>query len=171
MPIDFILGGVRSGKSAYAEKLSLSYGEENLHYIASAEIVDEALQQRIALHKKRRENHGWQLHEEAVKITEVINSLSDSKNIILLDSMDMWINNLLYHNADIACVREDFLAALQSFKGRLVIVSAEVGLSLLPVDSQSRLYCDIVGEWNQAVAAVSDACVFVVAGLPLVLKG
>ncbi len=171
MPIDFILGGVRSGKSAYAEKLVLSQGVENLHYIASAEVVDDALQQRIDLHKQRRENHGWQLHEEALEITRVINSLSDSKNIVLLDSVDMWVNNLLHYGSDIAKMRNEFLVALGDFKGRMVIVSAEVGLSLLPMDSQSRLYCDIVGEWNQAVAGLCERSIFIVAGLPLALKG
>ena len=171
MPIDFILGGVRSGKSAYAEKLSLHYADKNLHYIATAEVIDKSLQARIDLHKKRRQNHAWQLHEEALQIVSVINSLSDSKNVILLDSMDMWVNNLLHHGLDIAVMREAFLQSLKNFKGHLVIVSSEVGLSLLPDNSAGRLYCDLLGELNQSVADLSDRSIFVVAGLPMILRG
>ncbi len=174
--VDFILGGVRSGKSAYAERLAIFYrdcGDDlSLHYLATCVDFDESLRGRIDLHRERRVGFDWVLHEESLDIDLVLGSLSSSGGcVVLLDSLDMWVNNILHYGLDFVSFRDRFLCVVSDFDGILVIVSSEVGLSLLPSGVDGRLYCDLVGGLNCAVGLLSDCSIFVVSGFPICLRG
>lgn len=182
MTCTFILGGARSGKSAYAERLAMESGKEVV-YIATAEAKDREMAARIDHHRGQRDR-SWTTVEEPMAIGEAILQWSNPDRLLLIDCLTLWLSNLLFSESreypevgDIAPPvryqeeREKFLLALERAPGSLVIVSNEVGLSVVPQGAISRWFVDEAGRLNQAVAARADRAILVAAGLPLVLKG
>ena len=178
--VDFILGGIRSGKSAFAETLARgeAFGEKACgeasidrkpHYIATAEICDTALRLRIQQHRQRRAEH-WINHEVPLDIVACLERLNQPNNVVLLDCLNVWLNNLYYHGKDIQAERTKWIDVLGEFRGYAVIVSAEVGLSLVPTQADVARFCDDLGQLNQDVAATATRVVYVMAGLPHTLK-
>lgn len=163
-----VLGGIRSGKSEYAESL---LRDVPTRYIATARpAADDAdFAARIAAHASRRPN-GWTVHEcdAATALATGGATLVDDVGGWLvgrIDDEDAW-------EAPVGTVdMTPLVTAVSGFGDRLVLVSTEVGLGVLPATTSGRLFCDEVGALNQRLAAVCDEVVLVVAGLPLRLKG
>ncbi len=169
--ITLVLGGARAGKSAYAEALvlgTLKPGQTAL-YVATAEVGDAEMAERIAAHRARR-GTSWQTQEAPLALSEVLRRDSRADRPILVDCLTLWLSNLLGAGYDVIRETDRLVAALRQIAGPVVLVSNEVGLGIVPDNALARAFRDHAGRLHQAVAAVSDRVVFVAAGLPLTLK-
>lgn len=181
MTTTLVLGGARSGKSAYAEKLAAESGRAVV-YIATASAGDEEMAARIAQHRSDRPQH-WVTIEEPVQLADAVRRHSTETNLVLVDCLTLWLSNLMFSTGgdypDVGAIalppqfgeqRAALLEALQNAAGDVVLVSNEVGMGLVPMGALSRCFVDEAGRLNQAVAAVCNRAVFIAAGLPLTLK-
>ncbi|MCX8085133.1 MAG: bifunctional adenosylcobinamide kinase/adenosylcobinamide-phosphate guanylyltransferase [Calditerrivibrio sp.] len=166
--VTLITGGIKSGKSSFA--LSLGEGYKNRLFIATAEPFDDDMKKKIDLHKMER-GDGWTTIEEPLNLT---NALKDSEHydFIIIDCLTMWVNNILYHKVDIDIYINDFLKYLKrGLNSELVLVTNEVGLGIIPIDSVVREYVNLLGQVNQKLAHLSERVILMVSGLPFYIKG
>ncbi len=164
MTVTLVLGGARSGKSRYAE--SLAHGRKV--YIATAEALDDEMRDRIARHRERR-GDGWETVEAPLELAGVLRSVGNCETV-LIDCITVWLGNLMHNGRDIGVEVADLCAALKVAASDIVMVSNEVGLSIVPENAMARRFRDAQGLANQRLAEVADRVVFVAAGLPLRLK-
>lgn len=165
--LTLVLGGARSGKSAYAE--GLLDGFSTKLYLATAEAHDEEMAERIRLHQTRR-GDGWETVEAAVDTAGAIRAHADPERPILLDCLTLWLTHALLGERDVEAEVEELLAALRDAAGPVVVVSNEVGLGIVPDNELARRFRDLAGASNRRVAEIADRVVFVAAGLPLTMK-
>lgn len=166
-PVTLVLGGVRSGKSAYAERLVTARG--NGIYLATAEASDAEMAERIAVHKERR-GEIWRTVETPLELTEALRQLSAPDQPVLVDCLTVWLSNLMEAGRDPEAETGTLIACLSELPGPVVLVSDEVGLGGISANRLARHFADALGVLNQTVAIMADRVVFVTAGLPLVLK-
>ncbi|SDI06419.1 adenosylcobinamide kinase /adenosylcobinamide-phosphate guanylyltransferase [Pseudomonas benzenivorans] len=168
---ELILGGARSGKSRLAERLA---GESGLAvtYIATGQALDSEMAARIRQHRARRPAH-WSLLEEPLELARVLRENAAAERCLLVDCLTLWLSNLLMLDdpARLDAEREALLACLGELPGRVILVSNETGLGVVPLGELSRRYVDAAGWLHQALAAQCQRVLFSVAGLPMVLKG
>ncbi len=164
-----VLGGARSGKSAYAERLVATSGLEAI-YVATAEAGDDEMAARIAEHRARRDAN-WKTVEAPQALEEALEQEAGEGKAVLVDCLTLWLSNLLLAGADLEARTHALCETLTRARGLRVLVSNEVGLGLVPDTALGRRFRDAQGRLNQAVASVADSVVFMAAGLPLVLKG
>jgi adenosylcobinamide kinase/adenosylcobinamide-phosphate guanylyltransferase len=167
--IELVLGGARSGKSAYAEKLVAESGLAAT-YIATAEARDEEMQERIKEHRARRDKE-WRTVEAPLDLERAVKAEAGEGRAVLVDCLTLWASNLMLVGADIAQRSTALADAAQGARGLCVFVSNEVGLGLVPDNELGRKFRDAQGRLNQKIADIADRVVFMAAGLPLVLKG
>ena len=165
--LTLVLGGARSGKSAFAERLAQERGRGV--YVATAQRVDDEMARRIEAHRARR-GEGWRTVEEPLELAKVIRRESVPRACLLVDCLTVWLGNLLHHERDVGAAREELLESLGNAAGPVVLVANEVGLGIVPDNAMARAFRDHAGRLNQAVAGVADRVYFVAAGLPLALK-
>lgn len=166
--VTLILGGARSGKSRYAEALARNHKREPA-YIATAEITDAEMRERIQHHREQR-GARWRTIEAPLDLVAALRQADGLKAFTLVECLTVWINNLMYHGKDVAGEVERFCASLADVKGHVVLVANEVGLGIVPDNALARRFRDAAGRANQAIAEVADEVVFIAAGLPMVLK-
>ena len=168
---ELILGGARSGKSSYAEKLASDSGLEVI-YVATATVWDDEMQSRVDHHRKQRPNH-WPVVEEPCELAEVLKREARDNRCLLVDCLTLWVTNLLCHeDKDLwPKKRTELLDILPELPGRIVMVSNEVGMGIVPMGELSRQFVDESGRLHQSIARIADRVTFVAAGLPLVMKG
>jgi adenosylcobinamide kinase/adenosylcobinamide-phosphate guanylyltransferase len=166
-PVTLVLGGARSGKSLYAERLVSRFGPGV--YLATAEARDEEMAARIRHHRQRRGRY-WTTVEEPIDIVPAIKAYSTSGRAVLVDCLTLWLSNLMERDSDVDGDTQKLVAALTDLPGPVVLVSNEVGLGGVPGNALARAFMDAAGRLNQAVALVANRVVFMAAGLPLVLK-
>ena len=173
--LTLVLGGVRAGKSAFAQRLASS-GKRVL-VVATAEAGDAEMAARIAAHQASRPAE-WATLEAAVDVAEALSPVVDGYDTVLLDCLTLWVSNLLLRAPDpasagegIAAQAEALLALQRRSDATWVVVSNEVGLGVIPPSELGRAYEDALGRVNQRFAAQADAVYFMAAGLPLQLKG
>lgn len=168
---ELILGGMRSGKSRLAERLA---GESGLAvtYIATATAGDEEMRRRIREHQKRRPP-GWGLVEAPDSLAAALSEHAGPERCLLVDCLTLWLSRLVCDasEAGLRAEREALLALLPALPGRILLVSNETGLGVVPLGEISRRFCDEAGQLHQALAQICDRVIFTVAGLPHVLKG
>jgi len=175
-PLDlhFVLGGARSGKSAYAERLA-SEARQPVTYIATARVGDDEFAARVALHRARRPAD-WTLVEAPLDLAQALNHADGPKRVILIDCLTLWLANLLCPpdseapQAGWQAALDRFVDALQHARAQVLIVSNEIGLGVVPMGKVTRLYVDELGRLNQRVAALCPAVTLMVAGIPMVIK-
>ncbi len=172
-----ILGGVRSGKSRYAEQLAIQTAESNqsqLIYIATSFPQDDEMHQRVREHQQQRELSGknWITVEEDLYLAEALEQQDAATHTILVDCLTLWMTNLLCHENKNLLVQETerLLAALSKLSANIIFVSNETGLGVVPMDTLSRQFVDKMGLFHQELAARCERVVFVTAGLAHVLK-
>lgn len=166
-----VLGGVRSGKSALAERLASRSGEPVI-YLATATAGDGEMAERIVRHQQQRPDD-WGLVEEPVDLAAVLAAKGERSPApcLLVDCMSLWMSNLLQEPQHrFADHRQSFLDALDSYPGSVVIVSNEVGLGIIGMDPLTRRFADELGWLNQALAGRCDQVLMSLAGLELALK-
>ncbi|MCZ7909075.1 bifunctional adenosylcobinamide kinase/adenosylcobinamide-phosphate guanylyltransferase [Agrobacterium leguminum] len=165
----FILGGARSGKSRFAEELAGKSGG-SLHYLATGRAWDDEMRDRIVHHQARRGGE-WATHEAPVDIAAVLERLDAPENVVLIDCLTLWLTNLMMENADIEAAFAALEAVIVSARARLIFVSNEVGLGIVPENRMAREFRDHAGRLHQRIAAIAGEVYFVAAGLPLKMKG
>ncbi len=165
-----VLGGARSGKSAFAERMALSAGGQ-AHYVATGRAFDSEMTARIAQHRLQR-GEGWITHEEPLALVETLERLDDPASTILVDCLTLWVTNLMMEEG--GAVEQAFaplVAHARDAKARVLFVSNEVGLGIVPEHRMAREFRDHAGRLHQAIAAVAGEVYFIAAGLPLKMKG
>ena len=165
-PISLILGGARSGKSAYAEKLIRSMPPPWI-YCATAQALDDEMRDRIADHRARRAE-GWITLETPLDLADAI---AAATHPMLIDCLTLWLTNvMLVAGRDVSAESAKLLAAAEVSKVPIVFVSNEVGLGIVPDNPLAREFRDHAGRLNQEIAKIANRVVFMAAGLPMVLK-
>ncbi|WP_022962243.1 bifunctional adenosylcobinamide kinase/adenosylcobinamide-phosphate guanylyltransferase [Halopseudomonas pelagia] len=168
---ELILGGARSGKSRLAEKMANDSGFP-VTYIATSQALDAEMGERIRQHRQRRPAH-WALIEEPLALADVLCREAGAERCLLVDCLTLWLTNLLLceDRARLESEREALLACVSALPGRIILVSNETGLGVVPLGELSRRYVDEAGWLHQALAQRCTRVLFCVAGLPLALKG
>ncbi len=163
-----VLGGARSGKSRFAEKLVEKSGLRKI-YVATGAANDVEMADRISAHKHQR-GPSWETIEEQINLKEVILRECRPDRTVLVDCLTLWLSNLFFADRDIGTETAQLCEALAGLKGPCVLVSNEVGMGIVPENRLSRSFRDAQGRLNQDMAQVCRQVVFVAAGLPLLLK-
>lgn len=164
--IELVIGGARSGKSRHAEQLALAGGGPVV-YVATGQALDAEMAERIAHHRQRRPAH-WRTVEEPQDLAGALRREDAPGVCVLVDCLTLWLTNVLF--AERMEAVEDLVAALPTLRAHVVLVSNEVGWSIVPENALARRFRDEQGRLNQRVAAVADRVTLVAAGLPLCLK-
>jgi adenosylcobinamide kinase/adenosylcobinamide-phosphate guanylyltransferase len=163
-----VLGGARSGKSAYAEQLSKDW-EKKRTYIATAQAHDEEMAMRIKAHREWRESD-WETVGAVLDLPGALREAAAEGKFILIDCLTLWLTNVLLAEEDCELAVSDLLEALSDVPGTIVLVSNEVGGGIVPGNELARRFRDAAGDANRRVAQAVDEVVLVTAGLPMVLK-
>ena len=172
-----ILGGARSGKSSYAETLAAELGSRVV-YIATAEAKDEEMKARIQAHRLNRPD-SWYTLEASHNVAAMLSGIDYQPEVLLLDCLTLLVSNilLLLESNSLATIEaaiqaeiETILAVHQDLAVPLIVVSNEVGLGLVPPYPLGRIYRDLLGRANQQLAALAQRVIFMVAGLPVIVK-
>ena len=162
-----ILGGARSGKSRIAEALAETASYPI--YLATAEVRDSEMAERIAYHRARRSSR-WHVLEVPLDLPETLNRVAVPEAVLLVDCLTLWLANCLEAGHDLEKACNHLAHVLEDLPGRVVFVSNEVGLGLVPTSSLGRQFRDHAGWLHQTLAEKCEQVAFVVAGLPCRLK-
>jgi adenosylcobinamide kinase/adenosylcobinamide-phosphate guanylyltransferase len=167
-----ILGAARSGKSRHAVAIAKKINKKTV-FIATATALDKEMKERIRLHKISRPK-AWDLIEESINLSDVLLRLKPTYSITLIDCVGLWISNLLMagmKDREIEKrIKELTNSILKAKSGLIIIVSNEVGGGIVPADSVSRRFRDLVGLANQIIAAKADEVIMMQAGIPVKIK-
>jgi len=166
-----VIGGCRSGKSSHALHLAQQIPGQQI-FIATCAPQDKEMEQRVLRHRQQRGN-AWKTLEVPLLIPETINKHSQKGNVILIDCLTLWINNLIMDDEDPTKIDAKILKLTQSIvkaECPVVLVSNEVGAGIVPENRLARLFRDIAGFANQKVATCVDRVIWMVAGIPVKIK-
>ena len=165
-----VLGGVRSGKSRYAEQIA-GQGGAPVVMIVTATAGDEEMAARIAAHRARRPRH-WQVAEEPVELGRAISRATAPGTVVIVDCLTLWLSNLvaLEDRNVLESQRDALKSAVSKSNGTLVLVSNEVGSGIVPTNELARRFRDEAGILHQELAQLCDQVVWMVAGLPVLIK-
>lgn len=168
-----ILGGARSGKSRFAERL-IEGAAGSATYLATAQAFDAEMAERIRRHRERRDAErgriAWHTIEEPLDLVGRLADAARPDRPILVDCLTLWLSNLMLAGSDVAAETGSLVGALPALAGSVVLVANEVGLGIVPENPLARAFRDHAGQLSQAVAAIAGRVVFIAAGLPLTLK-
>lgn len=186
--LTLVLGGVRSGKSAFAEKLVRQLDQQPTWYLATGQVTDSEMAERIRRHRESRPA-AWVTLEEPLKLAEALHGAqiglwptakpSGPSAAVLIESLDTWVSNLLLQHEsqpapDLESLTisqvDQLIKVGQHPSTSVVMVSSEVGLSLVPPNQLGRRFQDLLGLVNQRVAAAANQVYLVVAGIPVEIK-
>lgn len=163
-----VLGGARSGKSAFAERLAGEIGLTKT-YLATATPGDDEMKARIAQHQKQR-GGGWTTVEEPLALVDALTREATVGRVVLVDCLTLWLSNLMFAERDPEIEARRLVRFLDVSRYPILFVSNEVGLGLVPETPLGRAFRDAQGRLNQIIAAAVPNVVFIAAGLPLWLK-
>ncbi|MDA8228855.1 MAG: bifunctional adenosylcobinamide kinase/adenosylcobinamide-phosphate guanylyltransferase [Desulfitobacterium hafniense] len=180
--ICLVTGGARSGKSSFAELLA-SYTNSPVVYIATAQIFDEEMVERVKKHRQQRPSD-WIVLEEPVHLADALSSYAEFEGVILVDCVTIWLSNLLLPHLDsltnvlsIQEIEQKLLSEVKrclkvakQVKPQVIFVTNEVGQGIVPENYLARVYRDLAGRCNQLIAKSADEVYLVVAGYPIEIK-
>ena len=168
----FVTGGARSGKSRFAQDRAHSLKGRKV-YIATAEPLDEEMAEKIKAHRKERPSD-WVTVEEPRHLGKVVMDCATTYDVLLIDCLTLWISNLLTNNSlkkrEINDEIQNLVEHCKKVSSTVIIVSNELGMGIVPLDSLTRLYRDIVGKANQHIATAADEVFLLVSGIPMKIK-
>jgi adenosylcobinamide kinase/adenosylcobinamide-phosphate guanylyltransferase len=165
-----ILGGVRAGKSRYAERCARSSGMA-VTYIATALAADAEMRGRIAEHQRSRPAQ-WRTVEAPYELVTALHREAHASRCVIVDCLTLWLTQCLCQRGMRQTQDEcDALVdTLVRLPGVVLFVSNETGLGVVPMGELSRQFCDLSGNLHQGLAQVCDAVTLMVAGLPVIVK-
>ena len=172
-----ITGGARSGKSDYAQKMAENIGGKKA-FIATCPVSDKELEDRISKHRQARAGKGWHTIEETIDLEASLKKTQDY-DVVLVDCLTLWVNNLMYHTKDSEGPLDEqrvyqlavrIIEAAQGGSGTRIFVTNEVGMGIVPDSEVARKYRDLLGRCNQVFAEKADEVVFMVCGIPVNVK-
>ena len=163
-----ITGGIRSGKSLFAENLILSYGKKST-YLATAKKIDNEMEKRIKQHKQRRKDK-WYEFESEINIVDTLKVVKKDSPV-LIDCITLWLNNIFFKKMNWRIEVEKFANFISNFQQPLVIVTNEVGSGLISMNKTSREFQNASGITNQILDSVCDDVYVVICGIPKQIKG
>ncbi|PAD77642.1 bifunctional adenosylcobinamide kinase/adenosylcobinamide-phosphate guanylyltransferase [Paenibacillus campinasensis] len=178
-----VTGGARSGKSSFAERLSMHRAPASV-YIATAQAYDEEMRDRIRHHRERRQGalYPWETVEEPLLLPELLGSLShrrDGAPALLVDCLTLWLTNVLleiereghdFEEERLSLRINSLVAAVEHYPGHVILVTNEVGSGIVPEYPLGRIFRDWAGLMNQRLARQCDEVFLVTAGIPLEIK-
>ncbi len=175
--LTLILGGTHSGKTTFALERGQSYCSpeqvaSRQYYLATAQALDEGMATRIETRKRERASH-WTTLEESIKVPDAFGFLNRRADVVVVDCLDLWLSHLLMIRSDYDILNEaeTMIAAIKRVDFSVVIVSSEVGCGMAHADPISHLFTETLGRTHQALAAMADEVYFMVAGIPMRVKG
>lgn len=173
-----ITGGARSGKSTFAQSLATSIGGK-VTFLATAQALDEEMEDRIAKHKASRPKQ-WKTWEEPYHVVEAVSKAGQETNVLLIDCLGFLVSNLMQDYPEkesnniladsIIKNIQDIVTEALNCPATVIIVSNEVGSGLVPENALGRFFRDILGQANQIIASHSDRVYLLVSGIPLLIK-
>ena len=170
--ITFVIGGCRSGKSAWALDQADKIKGTNKYFVATSVPLDDEMQERVDTHQKER-GPDWQTIEEPVKIHEIIRNYSEKADVILVDCLTLWVSYLMLQALDAQQIKKQVTTletALNQSSCPVFLVSNEVGLGIVPDNSLARQFRDLAGFVNQRMAATAHRVTMSVAGIAVKIK-
>lgn len=172
--LTFVLGGARSGKSAYAlalgeSALTADGGARELIFVATGEAGDDEMALRIARHQADRGAH-WRTLEAPLELSGALRDADGPGRVIVVDCLSLWLSNLIHAECDPDHACTLLLQTLANFSGAVILISNEVGLGIVPDNALARAFRDKAGRMHQRIAAQADRVALIVAGLALPLK-
>jgi adenosylcobinamide kinase/adenosylcobinamide-phosphate guanylyltransferase len=171
LPFTLVLGGARSGKSAFAQGAAEALAAETggrLVMVATAQAFDSEMAERIDRHRQDR-GPAWTTREAPRDIASALEPLG-ANDIVVVDCLTLWLSNLMLDEQDVASATAGLVEVVGRFEGTLWLVSNEVGFGIVPDNALARRFRDAAGRLHQALAQAADAAILVVAGLTLRLK-
>ena len=171
--LTLLIGGCRSGKSRHAMKLAEACPGTHRVFIATCEPGDEEMRNRVARHRIERGDR-WQTAEAPLKLAEAVERYGATADVLLVDCLTLWISNRILQRPDenkMVAEGERLTAALVKATCPVLVVSNEVGTGIVPENALARIYRDAVGTVNRIVAAAADDVIWMVAGIPVPIKG
>lgn len=171
MSVTLILGGARSGKSAYAQKAAERTAAEAGRpplLLATAEAFDDEMRDRIARHQAER-GDGWRMREAPLDLADAVRALT-AEDVVVVDCLTLWLSNQMLHDRDLPAAVDDLAQALAACPATVWVVSNEIGWSLVPDNPLGRRFRDEAGRLNQRIAAIADVACLIVAGMRLELQ-
>ena len=176
-----ILGGVRSGKSQFAQEMA-SRMAEGVLFVATGEPLDEEMRQRIEEHRRMRPSN-WRTVEAPLRVGRRISEEIGSAEVVILDCLTLLVSNVIGQCGDpeqvdaglvsekLAVEIEELAACIEKVEASFILVSNEVGMGLVPDNRLGRLYRDCLGKANRELAQRAGSVYLMVAGIPMVVKG
>ena len=171
--ITLVIGGCRSGKSDHALALAEEISPDGRVFVATCVPHDDEMKDRVARHRRER-SPTWATVEVPVDLAATVAEQSRTGRVLLVDCLTLWVSNLMGLSEDPDILRgyaADLVRALGQSGCPVVVVTNEVGCGIVPENRLARLFRDVVGWANQAVAASADRVVWTVAGIPVTVKG
>jgi len=175
-----LLGGARSGKSTFAERLAKKKGQSVL-YVATAETLDEEMETRVQIHRQQRPEH-WQTREVPLQVARLLTEDPPEVEVVLLDCITLLVSNLLleYGGSEdnphqeqveeaVSRELENLISLIREGDSSWILVSNEVGLGLVPPYPLGRVYRDVLGRANRRLAAAANEVYFLAAGMAVPL--
>ncbi len=166
-----VTGGVRSGKSSYAQRIAESSCAK-VFYLATAQALDGEMKKRIKSHKRSRAKT-WVTVEEPVYLVKAINDIPSGKKTIILDCLTLFISNLIHEgrsDAGICADVKNIVKALRKKSELSIVVTNEVGSGIVPDNKLARRFRDLQGIVNQITAKEADRVCLLVSGIPVQIK-
>jgi len=163
-----VLGGARSGKSAFAQAQAEASRFEPV-YVATAQAYDAEMELRIVAHTAAR-GARWRLIEAPLDLTGTLTSASGPTRILVVDCLTLWLTNVMLRGDDVEAATDALVNVVPGLEGPVIFVTNEVGSGIVPENALARRFRDAQGRLNQAMARACDGAVLVTAGLPFVLK-
>ncbi|MFH0729415.1 MAG: bifunctional adenosylcobinamide kinase/adenosylcobinamide-phosphate guanylyltransferase [Pseudomonadota bacterium] len=170
--ITLVIGGCKSGKSHHALQLAQKRGSRQI-FIATCVPFDDELKERVARHKAQRDG-AWKTVDVPIDLPQAISDHDGENTVLLVDCLTLWINNLLMVSEDKHTMDEaltNLILALSGARCPVILVANEVGAGIVPENRLARLFRDAAGVANQRIAAVADRVIYMVAGIPMTIKG
>lgn len=170
MGYTLVLGGARSGKSRYAQRVAeaaaaaAASGTKPIA-IVTAQIYDDEMADRVAKHREER-GDAWETIEAPLDLPQTIEALGEG-DVAVIDCMTLWLTNVMLADKDIGQQTRELLVALKSTQAEIWVVSNEVGWGIVPDNALARRFRDEAGRLNQALADSAAHAVLIVAGMKL----
>lgn len=168
-----VIGGCRSGKSNHALKISTQISGPRRFVATCNPGNDDEMLARVAQHRHDRSTD-WETTEVPVNLATAVRSFGDQAGVVLVDCLTLWVGNLLHAGCDQGDVERhcrELIDALTAATHPTILVSNEVGTGIVPENPLARRFRDVAGFVNQTVAAAAHRVVWMVAGIPVTIKG